>query len=153
MFPTLHKRNDRRQQKLHSCTHLQLAEPPEERRAWGTNLGVHQHGQTHGLYFGPKGEASVQYLILQTCHLPAQLHPSNFLPQPGDAAQVEQETDEFMVTALGVKPGRAMGTEKQHCPAFYIPSPCGEKAVNTCPIKSPPPTLPLPPVFPNYLAE
>lgn len=47
-----------------------------------------------------------------------------------------------MVTALGVKPGRAMGTEKQHCPAFYIPSPCGEKAVNTYPIKSPPAPAP-----------
>lgn len=42
-----------------------------------------------------------------------------------------------MATALGEKPGWAMGTQKQHCPAFYIPSPWGEKTMNTCPIKSP----------------
>lgn len=42
-----------------------------------------------------------------------------------------------MAAALGVKPGRVMGTQKQHCPAFYIPSACAEKAVNTCTIKSP----------------
>lgn len=44
-------------------------------------------------------------------------------PKPGNALQVEQEADEFMAAALGMKPGVAMGTQKQHRPAFYIPSP------------------------------
>lgn len=42
-----------------------------------------------------------------------------------------------MAAALGVKPSRAMGTQKQHCPTVYIPSPCEQRAVNICPIKSP----------------
>lgn len=60
---------------LHSFTHLQLAERPEEGRAWGTKSGIHQYSQSQGLYFGPKGQASVQYVIPQSCHLLAQVPP------------------------------------------------------------------------------
>lgn len=121
-----------------SSTHLQLAEPPEEGRARGTNSGIHQHSQSQGLYFEPKGTGFIQDLIPRPCHLWAQaLPPTRSSPQPGDASQVEQEADELLAAARGMKPGVVMSTQKQHCPAFYIPSPCGERAVNIVPIKSP----------------
>ena len=86
---------------------------------------------------GLKEQALVEYLFPQACHLLAQVLSPNLLPQPGDALQVEQQADELMAVALGVIPGRVMGTQKQHCPAFYISSPCGEKAVNICSIQPP----------------
>lgn len=58
-----------------------------------------------------------------------------------------------MASALEVKPGRAMGTQKQHCPAFYIASPCGQKAVNTYPTESPHLKFFPPQVLPSYLAR
>jgi hypothetical protein len=40
-----------------------------------------------------------------------------------------------MSSALGVKPARAVGTQKQYCSAFYIASPCREETVNIYPVK------------------
>lgn len=100
---------------------------------WASTSTVSPRACTSGL----KGQALVQYLIPRPCHLLAHTCPPTSCPQPGDASQVEQEADEFMAAAPGVKPGWAMGTQNQHCPTFYIPSPCGERAVNNPPVKSP----------------
>lgn len=126
---------------LQFYTHLQLAEPPEERRVWGTNSSVHQHSQSQGLYFRPKRADFSSGSTFQALPSPSSgsIPPPHPLPPtpPGDTSQVEQKADQFMAAALGEKPGRAMSTQKQHCPTIYIPSPCRQRAVNICPIKSP----------------
>lgn len=50
-----------------------------------------------------------------------------------------------MATTLRVKPSRAMGTQKQHCPTVYIPSPCEQRGSEHLPNQVTPPPLPLVP--------
>lgn len=56
--------------------------------------------------------------------------PATFSLKPGDASQVEQKAQKLMAIALGMKPSWIVGTEKQHCSAFYITCPCGEEEMS-----------------------